>query len=313
MSNTTVTPAGVFLDGVPVAFPAEKDKGVSSHAEAVAGIMIAKNPGPRSVAPDAILFASTGLMTEIATQRLLNASNQKIRAVNFSFGVLLIGKDLDGNSSLTQFVDWSARVHNVVYCVSGNAGTGFPFPTDTFNGVVVGSTDPIDGIFRKVNRLTELTTATNGRHLNSLVAPGGEKQIEAPALGSKIQKFGGSSAAAPHVTGTVALLQEFAESRLKDKAKNWDKDAHQHQVMKAVLLNSADKLKDEGDGKRLKMEKEIVQLDGKTNWLTSKDHDEMNPLDTQLGTGQLNAHRSLAQFHPGKHHSAGTANVPLIG
>src|SRR6266849_1711935 len=49
-SNTTVTPSAVFIAGTAVAFPAQQDIGVDSHAEGVAGIMIAKPPAPISVA-----------------------------------------------------------------------------------------------------------------------------------------------------------------------------------------------------------------------------------------------------------------------
>jgi len=46
----------------------------------------------------------------------------------------------------------------------------------------------------------------------------------------------GTSYAAPHATGVVALLQEYA------RANGLGADSRRHEVMKAVLMNSADKV-----------------------------------------------------------------------
>ena len=83
--------------------------------------------------------------------------------------------------------------------------------------------------------------------------------------------------------------------------------------MKAVLLNSVDKVKDTGDGKLLGMEKTILDTNGQT-WLQSDAAaSKLIPLDDQMGTGQLNANRALTQFRPGEWDSFGSAEVPLIG
>jgi hypothetical protein len=82
--------------------------------------------------------------------------------------------------------------------------------------------------------------------------------------------------------------------------------------MKAVLMNSADKLKDPGTSEYIGMEKEILKTDGMSNWLSSDARDEPGPdaattarrqalpLDSQMGTGQLNVSRALKQFTPGQ-------------
>jgi len=108
----------------------------------------------------------------------------------------------------------------------------------------------------------------------------------------------------------VALLQEYAEAKIAAQADHWNADARRPEVMKAVLLNSADKIKDAGDGLLLGMEKTILNRDG-INWLQSNDHDLFNPLDLQMGTGQLNASRAKTQFTPGEWGSS--VATPSIG
>jgi hypothetical protein len=66
-------------------------------------------------------------------------------------------------------------------------------------------------------------------------------------------RAGGTSFAAPQVTATVALLQEFGdlavrrtllERKLGLSQSHWSLDSRRHEVMKAVLMNSTDKIKD---------------------------------------------------------------------
>jgi len=65
------------------------------------------------------------------------------------------------------------------------------------------------------------------------------------------------SFAAPHVTATVALLQEFGDFALRRtlllrqlgiRQLNWSLASRRQEVMKAVMLNSADKVQDTGNG-----------------------------------------------------------------
>jgi hypothetical protein len=107
------------------------------------------------------------------------------------------------------------------------------------------------------------------------------------------------------------LLQQYADARIAEGAAHWSVNARRHEVTKAVLLNSADKLQDTGDGRLLGMEKAILRSDGST-WLnsTAASASRTIPLDNEIGTGQLNAYRALAQFAAGES-AAGV--VPAIG
>jgi hypothetical protein len=97
--------------------------------------------------------------------------------------------------------------------------------------------------------------------------------------------------------------------------------------MKAVLMNSADKLKDDGtfapQGDLLGMTKTITDTNGK-NWLQSSAYDDdvntgdgFIAVDPQMGTGQLNAARARKQLAAGEFHSFQASDtytqVPVIG
>lgn len=118
------------------------------------------------------------------------------------------------------------------------------------------------GVYRQVWNGTDPGNAVGGRRLTTLVAPGAD--IMVPLLGTNYRSSSGTSHSTWHATGTVALLQEFADTRIAAAATHWDADARRHEVMKAILMNSADKLEDTGDGQQLGMEKTIQRRDGGT-------------------------------------------------
>src|SRR5262245_50781734 len=92
--------------------------------------------------------------------------------------------------------------------------------------------------------------------------------------------MGGTSIAAPHATGTVALLQQYVAG------STLGADAKRHEVMKAILMNSAEKVKD-----RIGMTRTVQKTNGK-DWDNSdaRDADDNQggrtlPLDEQMGFG----------------------------
>ncbi|MGK7883405.1 MAG: S8 family serine peptidase [Crocosphaera sp.] len=317
-SHPNVTPAGVFVqNGAAVA-----NTNTGDHAEQVAGVMISNHAGTnRGVAPGASLFSSADNATGpnfdpqsiLAAQHIALQNGGDVRAINMSFGNPLVGGNtLNGNSLLTQFVDWSAQQHDTLYVVAGNEGGGIPVPTDNYNGVDVAYSQILGNVFRQLNPGNTFNEDAEGaRRSIDLVAPGTD--IIMPTLGGGFASSSGTSFAAPHVTGTVALLQQFGDAQIAAGKEHWDTDARRHEVMKAVLMNSVDKVQDTGDGKLLGMEKTILDTNG-LNWLQSDAAtSKFIPLDEQLGTGQLNANRGLKQFRPGEWDSFGSALVPLIG
>jgi hypothetical protein len=101
------------------------------------------------------------------------------------------------------------------------------------------------------------------------------------------------------------------DRQLRTKQVNWTIDARRHQVMKAILLNSADKIKDSGDGLRLGMTRTLIDKQNQ-DWLASDAYkNSLIPLDAQMGTGHLNAFRAYQQLNAGQWKS--TTPVPPIG
>jgi subtilisin family serine protease len=332
---------------------AEPNSTVDRHATMVANVMISKDKARPGVAPNARLYATavgsarqTSQQKEcLASQFVAQQNGGDVRAINYSFGDPL-GKPprsrevLDGNAHLTQCLDWSARVHNVLHVVAGNQGRGgIPIPTDNYNGVNVAYSTLRDGVFSKVDfaNLSEQPIGTakkiGGREINTddrrsigLLAPGSGFTLY--DLEGKVIKINGTSFAAPQVTGTLALLQEYGDRELRIASKttklssdplaplavnspHWGLAARQHEVMKAVLLNSADKLQDIGNGLRLGMSRTVLTKTNQT-WLESEAaRNPLHPLDYQMGSGHLNAFRAYQQFQPGQW--SPDKPVPAIG
>ncbi|XGV98604.1 MAG: S8 family serine peptidase [Leptolyngbya sp. BL-A-14] len=321
--------------------PARMNANVDGHAQNVASIMISAAKGLPGVAPGARLYSSAagtpkryGQPEEcLSAQYVAQQNGGDVRAINFSFGESLRqdprpNPTLDGNALLTQCIDWSARVHNVLYVIAGNQGKGgISIPTDNFNGINVAFTTQLDGIFRKLDfanlgdasgsgsAIAGIESNVGPRRAIGLVAPGND--VSLVTLNGSLTTSSGTSFAAPHVTATVALLQEYGDRQLRRSCQRpgctlpWTLDARREQVMKAVLLNSADKIQDSGDGLALGMSRTILDKNNRS-WIESDSYtDRRLPLNTQMGAGQLNAFRAYQQFSPGQY--SPTAAVPAIG
>jgi subtilisin family serine protease len=228
----------------------------NGHATRVAGLMISTDPTLRGVSPEAILYSvgdnGTGPdydpESAVSTQFLI--TQPFILAVNMSFGNPLVGSNiLDGDQLLTQFVDWSAHADNILYVVSGNEDEGgIPIPTDNYNGMTIASSDRVGAVWQKVRATNNFSEDANGERTSiSLVAPGdGFPMADRGSTSTTMPHPAGTSYAAPQVTAAAALLQEFALNQFAASQPRWDADAQQHEVIKAVLMNSADKLIDDG-------------------------------------------------------------------
>ncbi len=311
--------------------PAIADGTVDGHAGNVASVILSRDKIVKGVAPEAVLYSAaasnfteeTGQPEEcLASQHIALQNSGDVRAINFSFGEPLSrdarpNATLDGNALLTQCIDWSSRVHKLLYVIAGNQGQGgIPIPTDNFNGMSVAFSARVDGIFTRLDSANLGSEPTNpveesnvgARRSIDLVAPGSDIELFNPD--GRLTISSGTSFAAPHVAATVALLQELGDRQFRSGASNWSLDSREPLVMKSVLMNSADKIKDPGDGSILGMSRTLLDKRGKT-WLDSDAYrDQKIPLDANLGTGHLNAFRAYEQFINGEW---APGEIPMVG
>ncbi|MDX2254036.1 MAG: S8 family serine peptidase [Pseudanabaenaceae cyanobacterium bins.39] len=338
IDRAIVQPYEVFFrDRQPI-----PNRNIDDHSAQVAAVIISNHKIQRGIAPNAKLLSSAYSQRRqdgqpeacLAAQHIARQYNSTVRAINFSFGELLKEDprpkpQLDGDALLTLCLDWLATKHNTLPIVAGNQGKGgIPIPTDLYNGLTVGFTHEVNGIYRQLDRgnlidepyidrntngkydtgeyFTDLNqdgkwtsaveSPVNGRRSLSILAPGNNLQL--PTLQGKFKIVNGSSFAAPHVVGTIALLHEYADRQITNG--KWQNYAHWHELLKAVLINSADKIQDRGDGQNLGMTKTIIDTQGK-NWLDSEAYSDPNiPLSLTLGAGQVNAYRALQQYQAGQ-------------
>ena len=331
-ANLPIAVGQVFdLDG-----PAIADEFVQGHAANVASVMISQDKMLTGVAPNARLYAAAvGDLSEfkgqpeecLTSQHVALQNSGDVRAMNFSFGEPL-SRDprpnalLDGEALLTNCIDWSSRVHKMLYVIAGNQGRGgIPIPTDNYNAINVAYSKRINGQFIRVDNanLSSEPRRTNyygpepesnvgTRRSISLVAPGSEIEMFEPDGSRTISS--GTSFAAPHVVATVALLQELGDRQFRSAEPRWSLDSREPLVMKSIILNSADKVQDSGDGKLLGMARTLLDERGR-NWLEGDAYTEPSiPLNKDLGVGHLNAFRAYEQMNAGQH---GIGEVPFMG
>jgi hypothetical protein len=287
---------------------------IPDHGTQVAGIMISSDQlYTMGIAPAAKLYSAgfgTGNVSDaVIAMTANNLALNGVRATNMSFAT---GSDhpagWDGNNLLSEFVDWSAHEQNVLYVIGGDESSGQfpdpdplrPVPADNFNGMTITalrqSVDTWDRVSSNMRsyiyRPGAICLAAPGNQLN-LTDMDNYYEFDAD------EELAWTSYAAPHVTGTVALLQE---------AFKGNSDARKHTVMKSVLMTSADVIRDV-----LGANKTIYDSDGKDWRGTAPDSWGLNK---QFGAGALDAVRAYQLMDGGEHNPDPTthrATIPAIG
>jgi len=187
-----------------------------SHATAVAGIAAANGDGLVGMAPEATIYNYKVL----ATNRFLNSTDfsgalaiqnaleDGAHIANCSWGT---GPAEDGTSREARAVDTAWGLGLAIVKSAGNAGSGartLTSPADAAGIIVVGGTDQLGTAVQDYSSRGPTPSNENRPHL---VAPGGTVNvgIESCLVGGGFGDCGhGTSYAAPHVSGLLALILE---------------------------------------------------------------------------------------------------------
>lgn len=314
-------PAEVYFSEVNSGHVAGPNSLVSDHATWVAEQMIGTNGYSPGVAPNAEL-ASVGVpdmfynddSPALAAAQMATIHNKAVKTVNISFVRDLdqTGQVMDGSSLFTQAIDWNASNNDTLFTIAwGNADTfANRNVADSFNGIKVGgSQTELGGSVYQDFWDHNSSPATNGTPLRPDGSDHTWIEILAPAdfiptLDYNVGNthVSGTSFAAPMVAGTVALMRQYAQQQSTAGNPRFAIDFQRHEVIKAAVLNAADKI----SGTNGAAHTACGNVGGTCRDYTQGDAygaSKAYSLDSQLGSGLLNAKRAVNQLGAGEYHS----------
>jgi serine protease AprX len=201
----------------------------ASHGTSVAGIIAASHPAFSGMAPEALIYNYKVLSTHAALHAedfeaalaIQHALEDGLRIVNCSWGA---GPASDGTSREARACNAAWRLGMTIVKSAGNNGPGLgtlTTPADAEGVLVVGASD-VAG--RQVPEYSSRGPTADGRMRPHLIAPGGDfgAAIDGVLLGGGTGDLGdvGTSFAAPHVAGLLALLLEREPGLTPDQQRD---------------------------------------------------------------------------------------------
>ncbi len=199
------------------------------HGTAVAGLIAASSEGFTGMAPEAHIYNYKVLATQSALDStefeaflaVQHALEDGVDVVNCSWGN---GPAGDGTSREARACNKAWRLGMTVVKSAGNKGPGaqtLTTPADAEGVLVVGATTA-DG--RSVPDYSSRGPTPDGKKRPHVLAPGGDFSAELDGIlvggGTGAFPEPGTSFAAPHVTGLVALLIESEPKLTPDEQRN---------------------------------------------------------------------------------------------
>jgi serine protease AprX len=240
--------AGVLDDGVDTAHPAFAgltfldNFGVQGgHGTGVAGIIASGDATYRGMA-----FGLNSMLVGSASNSLAHADWMVSTAVDDPEAMNLSwnqGLATDGDyTAIDQFWDGLVDDHSVLLCKStgnqGNGTTTITHPAPAYNAIAVANMNDQNTVTRTDDVITSSSSrgpTLGGRKKPDISAPGNQTMSTSNGweTGADFANIGGTSAAAPHITGATVLLSDLRSN--DNPAAN-----------KAVLINTADAWTDNG-------------------------------------------------------------------
>ncbi|MEN8126888.1 MAG: S8 family serine peptidase [Planctomycetota bacterium] len=222
----------------------------SPHDTEMAGIILSagspSHPNQIGVAPGASLHSARFSNKQLYPSNVAQALDTLIK--NHHCRIIMTGIQLpkkivvaDGNSNWSKLYDYYAETYDVIF--AGAAGNSSPLVTvfgDIYNGITTAGlvkSDP-NGVYGAIGSISNSGPTADGRKKPEIAAPTHALITPTSSGGDHWKTLdpdgrGLTSYAVPHTAAVAALLLEAAA---KTPAKNDNKS----EVIKAVIINSAD-------------------------------------------------------------------------